>query len=79
MARIVFLYPTLFEGKITVTYFRKMFDSNGTEGALCKQQLNVGSGTADSASFLLVSTLIVLQRKPSLEAKMFQSGQNQGF
>lgn len=41
---------------------------NSTEGALNKQQLDVGSRPADSGSFLLSSTLVVLQRKPSLES-----------
>ena len=62
--------PAFFERKIAIADFRELPGTNRTEGALNQQRLDVGAGPADSGSFLLPGTLVVLRRKPCLGAKM---------
>ena len=65
--------PTaLFESKVAVADFRELFGSARTESTLHKQWLDVCSGPADSGSFLLPRTLVVLRRKPSPGAEMLR-------
>ena len=66
-----FLVPSaLFESQVAITDFREFPGANRIEGTLNKQRLDVSTGPANSCSFLLPSTFIVLRRKPSPGAKM---------
>lgn len=65
-----FVPPTLFECKVTASNFRELLGADSTEGALHKQRLDVDSGSANSGSFLLTGTFVVLRRKTSLRAEM---------
>ena len=60
--------PAFSERQITIADFRELLGTNRTEGALNQQRFDIGPSPADSGGFLLSSTLVVLQRKPSLES-----------
>ena len=67
----------LFQILITVKDFRVfLLRFNGGKGTLYKQRLDVGPSAADSGSFFLPGTLIVLRRKPSPGAKMLRGGKH---
>ena len=65
-----------FESEIAVADFWKLFCANCIEGALNKQGLDVGTGAADSGSFLLPGALVILRRKPCPGTKMLLGGEH---
>src|SRR5699024_2908287 len=70
-----FLVPSTFlESKIAVTNFRELLGTNRTKSTLYQQGFDISSGSADSGSFLLSGTLVVLRRKTSPGAKMLRGG-----
>ena len=54
----------------------KLLGTNRTMSALHKLRFDVSPGTADSGSFLLPGTLVVLWRKTSPGAKMLRGGKH---
>ncbi len=65
-----FVTTTLFEIEVTIANFRVAFLANGAQSTLNEQRLDVSTGSADSGSFLLSSTFVVLRRKTGPGAKM---------
>ncbi len=65
-----FVTSAFFDGKIAITDFRVAFTTNRSKSALNKQRLKISSGMADTSSFLLPGTFIVLRRKTSPRATM---------
>ena len=65
-----FVTSAFINGKIPIANFRIAFAANSTKSALNKQRFEICTGTADTGSFLLSGTLIVLRRKTSPRAEM---------
>ena len=61
----LFVTTTLLEYKVTILDFRKLLGTDSTKSALNKQRFDVDFSPADSGSFLLFDTFVVLRRKPS--------------